>query len=194
MKTPISLIALFGLFISGHSQAQDMPKWKNVAGWEIRVDTTLNYGCFLYSNFKGGTIFRMGFNLKKKNGYFILGNSKWQSLEKGKEYKIKVRFGNLAAWSGPAKVITMGDNHPFLMLDFSKFEFMTEFKSQHWVSFSYSGRQLAKLSLKGSSLAMEELARCQAKMEEMRNRGSNNKDPFAGVGNSSPRRDDPFSY
>lgn len=196
MKNAGTAAVAFTLLSNGSVYAETMPKWKTVAGWDIHVDTTLNYGCFLFSEFESGTVLRIGFDRKSGNAYLLVGNRKWASLEEGKEYEIKIQFDSEKPWAGPAKAIRMGEEGTrFLTLDFSSADFLKEFQSKHVIRLMYKGRSLARLSLKGSSLATTELIRCQTNIEEVRRAASGESaDPFDSRSRRvrTPRTDDPF--
>ncbi len=66
------------------------PLWKRVGSWDIRVDRSLNYGCFLVNVYQGGTVFRIGFDRTNGGGYLMLGNPNWRSIEVGKEYDLEL--------------------------------------------------------------------------------------------------------
>ena len=79
-----------------------MPVWKTDGNWEIRVDTSLNHGCFMVAVSTRGTIFLIGLNPKYNSGYFILGDADWASLEEGKKYKAVIRVDYLTPWDAEA--------------------------------------------------------------------------------------------
>ena len=48
--------------------------------WSVRVDTTLDYGCFLMSEFEGNTAFRIGFNATDSNAYLLVGDTSFTAM------------------------------------------------------------------------------------------------------------------
>jgi len=106
------------------SHAQDSPLWKNVGNWTIRVDKTLNYGCFMLASYTRGTVVRIGIDQQNLNGYIVIGNEAWRSLEAGKQYGLSLQFDNDTPWRGNATARSIGGDRPiFLYLPFSKPDF-----------------------------------------------------------------------
>lgn len=170
---------------------EEMPLWKRVDSWEIRVDKTLGYGCFALANYKGGTAFRIGFNIGSKNtGYIIVGNNKWKSLEVGKEYPITLKFDKAEPWSGDAIGFKFDEKDPsaYLFLKFSDPELFKDFMRKTSLLIKYKQKKVTSLNLSGSAKAMLEVTNCQ-KMMNTSSTSSSAKDPFAkGIEASS----DPF--
>ena len=199
----LSLSILLAIAVDPATAEEDEPLWGNVQHWAIRIDRTLNFGCFLVTQFDGGTVFRLGVNRTEQNrGYVILGNSKWKSLEVGKRYQISLKFDNLAPWSTNAHVINVGTSS-FLFIPFSDTKFIQEFAVSHRVVVSYDFSIVTTLPLNGTAAATAELAKCQKAMDELAPRSPNNgpgRDPFARPGgdrdpfrNPPPvRSNDPF--
>ena len=106
MRYMVVLAAILATSGLGLRSAQaDTLKYSTVGAWSIAVDPSLGNGCFVSAGFKGGTSFRLGFDMRESTGagfYTLLGNVKWRSIEYGKNYPIKMRFGNEPAWEGNA--------------------------------------------------------------------------------------------
>ena len=56
------------------ARAQDTLLWRTVGQWQIRVDKSLGYGCFLVGSYTQGTILRIGIDQQNGNGYVMVGN------------------------------------------------------------------------------------------------------------------------
>ena len=94
------IVAFLSLIVT-KAFCADEPLWKKVGHWQIRVDTTLNNGCFLYTSFERGTILRIGLDKTATGGgYIIIGNDDWKSIEVGKDYKISIKFDDELPWVG----------------------------------------------------------------------------------------------
>ena len=107
------------MLFSNFADVNDMPVWKTVGNWTIRVDTSLNHGCFMVAVSTRGTIFRIGLNQKYISGYLMLGDADWASLEEGKKYKVVIQLDDLTPWDAEAtgfrfKPVRPGD---FIFLD-----------------------------------------------------------------------------
>lgn len=181
-----ALTCLCTLTISAHAESV---AWKDdVRGWMIRVDPTIGNGCFMLTEYDGGTYLRVQFNPSTDNLDFIIGDGDWRSVEKGKLYELSVQFGNRTPWAGDAEGFWFGDNTPALMMsvpfhDDRAKSFMEEFMRMSDVRVKYEGSEIAHLSLSGTYAAMQEAIACQIAMAEEED------DPFA---TGSGKKEDPF--
>lgn len=171
--------------------ADEAPLWKRVAGWDIRVDNTLGYGCFALAIYEEGTVFRIGFDPSRNySGYIVLGHDSWKSLEVDKDYELVFKFDNEAPWNATATGTQFGSGGiTFLHARFDKGDFLKEFARKHALEVSFKNRVIARLNLKGSARATKEMVNCQVAMKET-GTSSPAGDPFAGSG----KKRDPFSY
>lgn len=178
------------LFPVNASLADQASLWKNVGGWEIRVDNTLGYGCFALAIYDGGTALRIGIDPSSDyNGYILLGNPKWKSLEPGKDYDLKIQFDKETPWTAVAKAVQFDDGGLVMLhASFDKGAVLKEFSKKHQVAFYYNDSLIDRLRLKGSALATRELIRCQMSMKET-GVSKQKPDPFK----NSSRNSDPFA-
>ena len=104
MRIPQMIVAaLLATFHAAHGEDATQPLWKSVGDWEIRVDKTQNFGCFMVGVYTRGDLFRIGFDRTRgTNGYIVIGNAAWASLEEGKDYDLYLQFDNENAWHGTA--------------------------------------------------------------------------------------------
>lgn len=154
--------------------------------WLIAVDHTLGGGCFLYLRYERGTELRIGFNRQRGNGYVLVGNPAWSTLEVGKDYRIDMRFDYENPWQADA----VGFRFPsgsqiYLSVSFDRAAFLTEFMAKQNLEITYNGRQVALLSLRGSGAAGLELIRCQDAHPQR-------SDPFGPNQSAPPTGSDPF--
>lgn len=165
---------------AGAESGDLMPLWKRVGGWDIRVDMTLGYGCFVMAEYKSGTVFRTGFDITNGKGYIIVGNKEWASLEEGKEYPLSLKFGNEPAWSGDAIGFQFNNTGGvYLYIVFSNLDLLEEFMRKTSVEIRYQENLIATLSLKGSYSAFMEAIRCQKTMADRMPNSPVENDPFA---------------
>ena len=188
------LVVVFIVFSSCISHAEDSFLWKTVAGWEIRVDSTLGNGCYTTQIYDGDIFFRVGMDKLDGGMYVMIGDQDWKSLEEGKNYPIKIYFGNASPWVGDASALSFYE-FPSLILRIgysdsaNAAEFFEEFMTKTFVEIEYNDKSLAKLSLEGTYKAGLEMMVCQQSVDKM----FNSPDPFANPGDSSTDSDDPFA-
>ena len=95
-------------FAIAPARAQDTLLWRTVGQWQIRVDKSLGYGCFLVGSYTQGTILRIGIDQQSGNGYVMVGNEAWRSLQVGNQYDLALRFDNASPWRGNATARRIG--------------------------------------------------------------------------------------
>jgi len=172
-------IAASLLYVPLKSGAEESVVWKNVGSWKIAVDTTLGYGCFMMASYTHGEVFRIGFDRRSNDAYFILGNDAWKSLEVGQKYDISLKFDADSPWTGGARAINMGTGVPFLYLSFDKIGFLKDISVKNSVSVYYGGKLVSTLPLTGTVEAMNAVVDCQQQIEQLKAEGASNSDPFA---------------
>lgn len=168
------------------------PLWKVVGTWEIRVDRTLGYGCFVVGSYLGGSFLRLGFDRSNKNGYVMVTNDKWRSLEVGKDYPLALRFDNDTPWRRNARAIELGGGTIALYLPFGEVGFLSDFARKQSLYISYGDKPVTSLRLTGTVAAVQALLECQEQIEQAPRGASDapSVDPFA---TGRPQRtDDPF--
>jgi len=163
--------------------AQDTVLWANVGQWQIRIDKSVNYGCFMLGSYTQGTLLRIGFDQNNRNGYLLVGNDAWRSLRVGNRYDIVLRFDRAAPWRGRATARTIGSGGMvFLHLTFDNPRFLIELARRIYLTIYYDGDVVTRLPLRGTSAATEELLRCQRAADA----GRPAQDPFSDGGPQSP--------
>lgn len=189
----IMIVSLF--LMNSMLNAEEAPLWKNVKGWDVRVDPTLGNGCFTYQYYEGETFLRLGIDKLSGGFYIMIGNPDWKSVEAGKQYSLKIQFGKRSPWNGTAVGVDLGDI-TVLSLRINENEsmgsFFNEFMEELYIDFWFNEKSIAKLSLKGSYKAGLELLKCQKTLNEINDKKSpfrNPKDPF---NENKPANPDPF--
>lgn len=158
--------------------AQDTVKWADVGAWPVIVDRTIGNGCFTYMEYETGTILRIGFDRLHPGGYIMIANQRWNSLEIGKEYDLKLVFGRAVPWNGVGTAIDM-HGQTALLLHFDQADLIADFMQKQSVQLWYADRQVDHLSLSGSFAAFNEVIRCQQAMDGMPAQNGPADDPFS---------------
>jgi hypothetical protein len=160
--------------------AQDTVHWGNVGPWQIRIDKSVNYGCFLLGSYTQGTVVRIGFDQNNRNGYIMVGNEAWHSLQVGGRYELVLRFDNAAPWRGRATARRIGSGSMvFLYLSFDSPRFLVEWARRVNLRIFYAGNLVTTLPLRGTNAATQELLRCQRAADDARI-DAPPADPFGG--------------
>jgi len=178
--------------------AQETLHWQHVGQWEVRIDRTLDYGCFMFASYTRGTVIRVGIDQQNRNGYVLVGNDAWRSLQIGNRYELALQFDGDRPWRGRATARTIGSGRTvFLHLPFERPQFLVDFARRQTLTILYNGRIVTQLPLIGTLAATEELFRCQRAADVAReNSRPPPRDPFSsggGDGGGDGRRPDQAS-
>ncbi|MBD9543046.1 MULTISPECIES: hypothetical protein [Ensifer] len=195
------LVGLVSCLIAAGSAAaeeSEIIKWKDVDGWTVASDTSMEGSCFISSVFDGGVTLRLGFYPKGSESplYMSFASDDWRSLEVGKEYDLTFRFDKTDPWS--ASATAAGDaSGKFLFVNVTDAEFLTGFVRKRALAIAFEDRVIANLSLRGTGPAADELMKCQRAVDEIiadEGRKSKEKkaDPFNAPSEKRSARD-PFS-
>ena len=190
--THVGFLATLCLVSAAPALAEE-PLWKSVGDWEIRVDRSLNYGCFMYGSYHNGELLRIGFDRKNANGYIMLGSPAWKSLEVGKEYKLTFKFDD-SPWEGVANAVSLdGSEIKFLYMIFNKPNLIRDISTKQLLTVEYNGNLVTRLPLTGTVKAVEELLNCQTTFN---NEGAGDQKADSGDPFAKPAKDhsapDPF--
>ncbi len=193
----IRVAAIVGSLLLASPTPADANKtvmWKKVGTWIIGVDQSVGNGCFLSAVTQRGTAFRFGFSFRNKGGIFVLiGNKDWASIEEGKDYKMVLQFDQRPAWKWHSAGVPMQSGDTYLYGPAMEADFFNEMAKSHLMSVTYQGRHVAQLNLKGSYVALQELANCQQAMNATgATKRETLKDPFA-TDQSLRSKKDPFA-
>jgi hypothetical protein len=167
-------------FAPSAALAQETPLWRTVGQWQIRVDASLGYGCFLVGSYTRGTVLRIGIDQQNGNGYVMVGNEAWRSLQVGNQYDLALRFDNNSPWRGRATARRIGNGDMvFLYLSFDRARFLVELARRLNMTIYYQGDVVTSLPLRGTNAAVQEMLNCQRAADAAR-KNRPQGDPFAG--------------
>lgn len=170
--------------------ADEAKPWSKVGSWDVMIDTSIS-GCFIVASYTLGDVIRVGINNNNKNGYVVLGNSAWRSIELGKEYDLTFQFDGETPWTGTFRGKKFGDG-TFLAVNFKDAKFLREFAARPGLTIYYGDKLVTRLPLTGSYAAMQSLIQCQDKLDaSLAPTPSLPRDPFSG-GGARPASD-PFA-
>ena len=184
--------ALFAMGMAPSVSAQ-ATLWKEVRGWDISFYPSFE-GCTALKVFDGAFSFFIGFDfsITEPTLDVTLMNDNWGSIEDGKEYEIKVYFGDETPWTLQMDGADF-DGTPGLTFFVDAFDdqtrlFLDEFQRETSMEWMFGSRSLGRFSLSGSRAAFEEVLACQSSFLEAREKLN---DPFAG--GSGSQSNDPFA-
>lgn len=154
--------------LAGAAAAEDggTAKWGQVGGWQIRVDRAMGDSCFALQGYEDGTWLRIGFDMKNRAVYFVLGNEAWRSLEAGKIYPVQFVFDDQKKYDGELTAFAW-DDRVVLGHDNVGADFTTDFMERTGLRIYYRGSPIAGLSLRNTYAALGQAVNCQKEMLAM---------------------------
>ena len=163
----IALLALAVLLPSVALAEDKSILWKSVDKWVVGVDPTVGNACFVGVAYEDGGFLRLGYAVSDSINevYMGLTNPAWKSLEAGKDYDVQVKFDDEPAWEMTASAVE-GVTTPWLILPAKNDNFLEEFVRKLTLRVMFRGKVIAKLDLRGSGKAVDEMVACQNAMNE----------------------------
>lgn len=155
--------------------------WSQSGNWMIRIDKTVEYGCFAFASFDDRTQVRLAV-MPSEQGFAVhVGSPFWRSLDPQETYLIEMDFDGRPTWSGDARVIAFPPLK-FLVLRVADPEFMLEAAQARAMTVRWAGKFLARLDMRGADKAISAVVDCQNAVEGV-------VDPFSSQESLGP---DPF--
>jgi len=150
--------------------AQDTALWRTVGQWQIRIDASPGYGCFLVANY-ARTVLRIGIDQQNDKSYVMVGNEAWRSLQVGNQYDLALGFDDSARpwlWRGSAIARRIGNGDMvFLHLSFDR-ALLVEMGRRNLMTIYYQGAVVTSLRLLGTNAAVQEMLNCQRAADTVR--------------------------
>lgn len=195
MSIPAIRLLLLPLVLSwlpAKANPEETFLWKNVAGWNVYIDKTLKFQCFITNLYEDNTFFRISFLEPGSSSalYVAIGNPDWTSIEVDKDYDLTLQIDNAGAWRSPSRGARIG-TIPSLLINTSQADFVESLMRKHSLKVHFNSRQILHLSLRGSNAALMEMLNCQDTVNSYREKASP-KDPFSGASSPSLKKD-PFA-
>lgn len=191
-RAAVLLGAVLAVTIGAAKVAQAQPmlaldeKLGVVRGWDIGINTSIN-GCLASAVYKDETTIYMGFSEGMK-AFFALSNPRWQSIEGGRTYKLKLLARGAGNWRGDFAGIDESGRKLLIASDLST-EFVTDIARAGGVNVLYQDKSIARLSLDGSMAALSAVLECQ-KTLAARGPSSGAKAQAKGGGDGGRKKDE----
>lgn len=129
-----------------------------VAGWSIGYSEGLG-GCLAAASYGDGTTLWFGIGGARGSSYLAFTNPKWRSLEVGGQYEIHLLAGR-EKWHGTFTGFER-DEARGLFQSGLKERFVADLSRSGSLAVRFQGRQIAALSLVGSTEAFDAVVGCQ---------------------------------
>ena len=130
-----------------------------VAGWSIGYSQSAG-GCLAAARYGDGTTVWFGFGGARNNAYLAFTNARWRSVEPGQSYDLHLRARGGSNWHGSFAGFDH-DGERGLFESGLTDKFIADLSEAGGLSVEWDGRQIASLSLVGSSDALAAVVGCQ---------------------------------
>ena len=159
------------LNISELPDSKETLGYDKAGNWHVRVDLTLDGGCFANLIYDDYTYLRLSFAPSEKLVFVMIGNKLWRSIDNGQEYEVAVGFDKEEPWGSSAKGIVIGPIHYFgFRLEGG--EFIQELRAARLMHVANASKLIGSYDVRGASAALAKLVECQRTVEST-------VDPFA---------------
>lgn len=132
--------------------------FNKVAGWSIGYSESLG-GCLAAASYGDGTTLWFGFNGARGSTYVAVTNAKWRSLDVGGQYELSIVAGR-QKWHGTFTGFEREDARGLYQSGLKE-RFVADLSNAGSVNLIFRGKQIATLSLVGSTEAFEAVIGCQ---------------------------------
>lgn len=158
----IVLIMLAAGATSGAARAQFVQidqAFGTVSGWQIGLSRRVG-GCVATTKFTDETVLWMGFTGDNNTAFIALTNANWKSIEAERRYRLEFRAAGAGNWNGEFIGFRQSDTENGLITFGLRREFVLDLARARGIFVRFEGRQIAALSLRGSSAALEDTTAC----------------------------------
>lgn len=151
-------ILSIGAFV-GPAVAQDREalQWGEAGDWRIYADSTGN-GCFAMQTFRDGTVFRLGFDARRKRPYMFLGGTSWEA-DDGGTYTVRFVFDQAASHEIDLEGVDMGDRVVALVHRGLSADFMRDLLKATDVRLYHDGEPFAQFSPRNAQAALAQVTK-----------------------------------
>jgi len=133
--------------------------------WHVRVDMTLDGGCFTNVVFDDFTYLRLSFVPTQRAAYFMIGNTKWRSLQTETARAVAVGLDAFTPWTADATPHVIG-NITYLWMEIPETRFLDQLGKAKTLRLQTAERLIGTYELSGSGEALAELIKCQKFVEK----------------------------
>ena len=141
-------------------QAQDeLQEFDTVEGWNILIDTTIDNGCLIQSEFDDGSDVRIGFDRAANTGYVWASNAAWGDIEDGAAYPISFNIDG-EVYKGEGKGLYI-DEAPGIDIEFDSMDFLLAIAQKNTMELSNEAGPVMTINLAGTDAALARAIECQ---------------------------------
>jgi S1-C subfamily serine protease len=156
-------LAVCGVAAASHDAAAQIrlgvdQRVGNTRGWTIAINTSLA-GCFAVAKYRDQTTVWFGIG-KDIGPYIAFTNPRWNRIEPGGKYSLRLQMGRQGTWSGNFVGIERGDEKGVITTRVNP-KFFGDFARAGGITVTHNGNLLTRLDLLGSRAALEDIIACE---------------------------------
>jgi S1-C subfamily serine protease len=180
----VGLVALPGAVLANHEESSSTLSLdttvKEVRGWTIGTNQSFN-GCWIKATYKDQTTVWMGYGGGDRQAYVAFTNPNWQSIGPGQKYALGILAQGQGNWRSQFTGVEAPDGEKGIIGGPLKEGFMDAMAHAGGVTVSLGQTTVARLSLTGSSAALESAMNCHAAYQEARGGDGSGTDEGGGT-------------
>lgn len=139
--------------------AQELVEWGASDYWDVLIDTTLDNGCLIQSEFDDGSLVRIGLDPGNGVGYVAVFNDAWGDIEEGKLYPITFNLDR-QKFDGEARGVYL-DGVPGADIEFDNVDFFMSIAERRTMTMFHDGREVLSIDLTGTMAGLAAVLDCQ---------------------------------
>lgn len=140
--------------------ALDLTEWGKEGDWTILIDPNHDNNCLAQVAYSDGSLLRVGFREKGKEGVLATVNPTWEQFEKDKKYVLNYAIDDGAGIDAESKGADVGEMKG-VEVPFKDPAVLYALVKGNKLTLTYEGAALAELSLAGSAAALDKAAACE---------------------------------
>lgn len=142
------------------AMALDLTEWGKSGDWVILVDPNHDNSCLAQVTYSDGSLLRVGFREKGKEGLVATVNPAWTMFEKDKKYMVTYVVDDAVGVEVETKGAGVGEMMG-IEVPFKDPAVLAALVQGNSLKLGFEGTQIADLSLAGSAAALEAAAACE---------------------------------
>lgn len=154
------LLALLLATAAAPALALDLTEWGKEGDWVILIDPNHDNNCVAQVAYSDGSLMRVGFREKGKEGVLAVVNPAWDQFKKDEKYTLNYAIDGGAGIDAESKGADVGEMKG-IEVPFKDPAVLYALVKGNSLTLTYEGNKLVEMSLAGSAAALEKAAVCE---------------------------------
>lgn len=154
------LLPLVLASVAAPALALDLTEWGKEGDWVILIDPNHDNNCLAQVAYSDGSLLRVGFREKGKEGVLAVVNPAWSQFEKDKKYVLNYSVDGGAGIDAESKGADVGEMKG-IEVPFKDPAVLYALVKGNSLTLTQDGTKLVDMSLAGSAAALDKAAVCE---------------------------------